>query len=78
MSNDVMSETRQISAADLRAEIARARTPRYVIAALAGMHPATLGLLLNEWKPLPAGCANRILAAIKRSSGENHGGKGGI
>ena len=53
------------SAADLRALVARTRAPRYQLAAKLGMHPTTLGLLLNERRPLPAELAARIVAVLR-------------
>jgi hypothetical protein len=60
-----MGETTEVmSAADLRAMVARSRKPRYLVAAEAGMHPTTLGLLLNERRPLSADVAERIVRAV--------------
>lgn len=53
------------TAADLRALVARARVSRYQLAARVGMHPTTLGMVLNERRPLPADLAARILEALR-------------
>ncbi len=53
-----------VTAGDLRALIARRRIPLYLVAARAGMHPATLGRMLTERRPLREGVADRILQAL--------------
>ena len=50
---------------DLRAALARARLPIYVIAARVRIHPVRLGAMLRERIPIPPGMANRILAAVR-------------
>jgi plasmid maintenance system antidote protein VapI len=52
------------SAADLRADIARAQIPIYQVAAVVRMHPMRLGMVLNEKRPLSPELAQRIHAAI--------------
>lgn len=50
---------------DLRAEIARTRVSRYVLAARVGVHPGRLGQMLNERLPMPPGVAERVAAALR-------------
>ena len=52
------------TAADLRAAIARARKPVYVIAGEIGLHPSHLSALLNEHKPLSEQMAKKILDCL--------------
>jgi len=54
-----------ITAADLRALVARSRMTRYQLGARIGMHPTTLGMVLNERRPLPANLASRIVAVLR-------------
>ena len=61
--------TIEATAADLRALVARVRMSRYQLAARIGMHPTTLGMVLNERRPLPPDLAARILVALGASSG---------
>lgn len=60
-----MESIGELSAADLRAMVARTRRPRYVIATAAGMHPTTFSMLLNEKRPLSSDLIERIVAAIQ-------------
>ncbi|HEY4658200.1 MAG TPA: helix-turn-helix transcriptional regulator [Gemmatimonadaceae bacterium] len=53
------------TAADLRALVARSRMARYQLAARIGLHPTTLGMILNERRPLSADVAERVLAALR-------------
>lgn len=53
------------TAADLRALVARARVSRYQLAARVGMHPTTLGMVLNERRPLPPDLAARVIEALR-------------
>jgi hypothetical protein len=55
-----------LSAADLRASLARSRLYQFSVAAEVQMHPATLGAYLNERRPLPQDLARRIAEAIAR------------
>jgi plasmid maintenance system antidote protein VapI len=50
----------------LRAAIARARIPIYLVAAELRFHPSSLSVWLNERRPLEPDVAIRIAAAIKR------------
>jgi hypothetical protein len=54
-----------ITAAAIRAEIARRRIRHYQLAAAAGVAPTTLGAVLNERRPLEPDLAHRILIAIE-------------
>ena len=54
-----------LTAADLRAELARARVPAYQVAARIGVHPVTLGGVLNERQELTQQMAEKIFRAIK-------------
>lgn len=56
--------------ADLRAALARARLPIYVVAARVRIHPVRLGAMLRERIPIPPGMAERILAAVRDEVGE--------
>jgi plasmid maintenance system antidote protein VapI len=53
------------SAADLRSLIARYQLQVYRLAALVGVHPSRLSLVLNERKPLPPLLARRLLKVIE-------------
>lgn len=66
------TETR-ITAADLRALIARARVPQYIVAAHARVHPVRLSAWLRETRPLSQEIGARILSAIVKAEGEGHG-----
>jgi plasmid maintenance system antidote protein VapI len=52
------------SPADLRAAIARRRIPLFKLAAVVGLHPTTLGQMLNERKPLTQTVAERLTEAL--------------
>ena len=52
--------------AALRARIAELNVPRYIVAAAAGYHPATLGKWLSESQPLPVIAAKRVRNALER------------
>jgi hypothetical protein len=56
----------KLSAADLRADLARSRLYLFTVAAEVQMHPTTLGTYLNEHRPLPQALARRIAEAIAR------------
>lgn len=59
-----MNELDSTSPAELRATIARKRIPLFKLAAAVGLHPTTLGQILNERKPLKEGIAERLLEAL--------------
>lgn len=59
----------EVTAGDLRAAIARARVPLYLVAAAARCHPVTLGLILREKKTLRPELAERVLAALRELRG---------
>jgi len=50
---------------DLRAELARRRVVLYRLAAVIGMSPGRLSLVLNEHVPLSPELAQRIIAALE-------------
>jgi hypothetical protein len=54
------------TAGDLRAEIARQMIPLYRLAPKVGMHPAHLGQVLRERRPLSPEVAGRIRQAISQ------------
>lgn len=54
----------KITVEDLRAELARAKIPLYVIAPRVGLHPNTIGRMLSGRRGLRPGLAERILRAI--------------
>jgi predicted urease superfamily metal-dependent hydrolase len=56
------------TAADLRALVARRQVRLFEIGYLVGLHPAKIGLLLNEHRPLPAELAQRLQAAIEAAA----------
>ena len=58
------------TAADLRAALARARVPIYVVAARVGAHPATLSRRLNGHWPLSEELARRLLEVIDAEARE--------
>ena len=53
-----------LSAADLRSEVARHQLKRYEVAARVGMHPTRLAAFLNEKLPLRPAMAARIHEAV--------------
>lgn len=53
-----------ITAADLRAELARRRLPVYILAARVRLHPVRLGRMLSGRVSLTAPIAERIMRAI--------------
>lgn len=55
-----METTHSRSAADLRAMVARERLPLFLLGAAVGVHPARLGEMLNERRPLPPELARQI------------------
>jgi plasmid maintenance system antidote protein VapI len=59
-----MNEFDSLSPADLRAAIARKRIPLFKLAAVVGLHPTTLGQMLNERKPLTQTIAVRLTEAL--------------
>jgi hypothetical protein len=68
-----MNKTALPSAADLRATIARKQIPLFKLAAKVGVHPITLGQMLNEKKPLRQLIAERLIKALGGpSSAGNH------
>jgi plasmid maintenance system antidote protein VapI len=54
-----------MKAADLRAEVARHGVKIYELAPRVGLHPATLGQVLNERRPLTSDLADRIAGALR-------------
>ncbi len=57
--------THSTNPADLRAALARARLPIYVIAARVRIHPVRLGAMLRERIPIPPGMTELIFAAVR-------------
>ncbi len=55
----------RITAADLRAEVARLGLPAYVVATRAGMNSVSFSYLLREHRPLRPDHVERIMAAIE-------------
>jgi plasmid maintenance system antidote protein VapI len=64
-----------LTPADVRAELARRRIPRYLFAAQVHVHPRRLGHILNERIPLSASLARRIAAALDRPSDAREPGR---
>jgi len=58
-------QAENLSAADLRAELARVGLPRYVAAARVGIHPSRLSAILWERETLPRKLAARLWAIIE-------------
>lgn len=58
----------ELTAPDVRAAIARARVPLYLLAAQVQLHPSRLGLMLNERVPLPPELAARILRLLQEKT----------
>jgi len=58
-------DTQDITASDLRAELARLGLPRYVAAARVGVHPSRLSAVLWERETLPRKLAQRLWAMIQ-------------
>lgn len=61
------------SAADLRADLARANVPRYRVAARVPINPSALSAVLNEKAPLSPEMAARIAGAIAECAAQNGG-----
>ena len=57
-------DAKPVTPADFRAAIARRRIQLYKIAALVGVHPTSLGLVLDERRPLRPVVAAKLLAAL--------------
>jgi plasmid maintenance system antidote protein VapI len=55
-----------MTAADLRAALARRRIRIYEFAPRIGLHPNRLGLLLNEHAPISPSLAHRIACALAK------------
>ncbi len=49
-----------ITPAEIRAELARRQWPKYEFAARVHVHPATLGKMLAEHRPIPPAVRERI------------------
>lgn len=54
-----------ITAADLRAELARRQIPLYKLAARVGLHPGRLGMVLNGRAALSSELAQRIVRMLR-------------
>lgn len=54
-----------LTAADIRAQLARQRFPLYKFAALIDVHPARLSAMLHERVPLPPRIAERIVRVFQ-------------
>ena len=54
-----------LTAADVRAEVARSNLKLYVVAARAQVNPSLFSAILNERVPLSQALAARILEAVK-------------
>ena len=52
--------------ADLRADLARAEIPLYVLAPLVGLHPNHLGKMLRGRQPMPPVIAERLRLATEQ------------
>jgi hypothetical protein len=61
-----MRHAAPLTAADIRAELARRRLPLYKLAAEVSLHPVRLSAALNERRPLSPQLAGRIAAALAR------------
>ncbi len=57
------------SAGDIRAAIARARIPAYIVGARARINPIRLSGMLNERLPLSAEIAERLMRVIEAEAG---------
>jgi len=51
---------------EVRAEIARAGVPAYVVAAAVRLHPSRLSTLLRSNTPFPQDLGRRILSVLKK------------
>ena len=54
-----------VTAAELRADIARKRITKYKLAGVVGIHPSRISEILNEKKPLTDATAKRIAHALE-------------
>ena len=61
-----------VSAADLRAEIARKQLPIYRLASLVGLHPSHLGQIIGGRRPLSEELALRITLALADETDRLH------
>jgi len=68
-----MNVASDITAQVLRARIAEAGLPKYVVGATCRINPIKLSRLLNERLPLTPELGERILAAIKTLEVAGHG-----
>ncbi len=64
-----MELKRQISAADLRAEVARSGLPHYIVGAMVRIHPVTLSKILRGRIALSDKVAHRVLEALRAREG---------
>ena len=60
-----MDIVEQVTASDLRAALARARVPAYLVAARVRLHPVNLSRILHGHVGLKAELAEQILTAIE-------------
>jgi plasmid maintenance system antidote protein VapI len=61
----VMHTPQHPSPSDFRAIIARKQLPIFKLAAAVGLHPTTLGQILNERKPMTDTVADRLAQILK-------------
>ncbi len=61
-----MHVANQVSAADVRAALARANVPIYVICGRIKLHPVNFSRILNEHLPLNPDLGRRVMAAIEQ------------
>jgi hypothetical protein len=59
-----MPHANVLTAADLRAAIARKRVPIYVLAARVSLHPSHLSQVLNERVPLTKDLSEKIIRVL--------------
>jgi len=68
---DAPHATTLLTAADFRAEVARARVRAYCVAARLRMHPTTLSLIMSGRRAFDQVLAGRIVAALKLEQGHS-------
>ena len=60
-----MDSAQELTCDDLRAELARARIPIYILSARLRLHPVGLSKILHGHVPLSADLGRRVMAAIE-------------
>ncbi len=65
---DYFHDAHSTNPADLRAALARAQVPIYVLAGRVRIHPVRLSAMLRGKIPIPSNIADSILAAVREEA----------